>query len=1834
MNLPAGVLDVTLLVTVITIFSSRDALSLKLLYRSSSRVASEYWKEEVATVGACSGVEDELSTAEVMVPNTMVSILTWEEGMPRPCQNYSVCIDPSSALMRNPFSEKKWRKFQISRLFSSSNAAIKMQLIDVTSYSEGTTTVDRWLLVLSLGSGQTRNMALDRRYLAHNLTPVAGIAALISRNGHHANVSSLSCIMSPLPLSGCVNMPVTVLGCFLVCHNRGRYLFKYQNRETSAEAPFDAGNQLIESWNRELMSCVCDSYVEMIYEMQKLRKDVSSSSFDSSASLAINLYMKAYGDQIYSFWPRSEGSVLSDQLGDSNTMPACSSAILKADWECLKERVIHPFYSRIVDLPVWQLYSGNLVKAEEGMFLSQPGNGMIGTLLPATVCSFVKEHYPVFSVPWELVNEIQAVGFPVREIRPKMVRDLLKISSTSIVLRSVDMYIDVLEYCLSDLQQTGSFSLSRDDASIDPVNINAVCRQTNIVRSSSHPESNMHGSIGLAHQGAASSGDALEMMTSLGKALFDFGRGVVEDIGRAGGPLVDNNAVLGSNQNRDPKVISIAAELKGLPCPTATNHLIKLGFTELWLGNKEQQSLMIPLAAKFMHPKVLDKPILGELFSNFPIQALLKLQNFSLHLLANHMKLIFHKDWVNHVIGSNMVPWISWEKLPSSGYQGGPSPEWIRVFWKTFSGSLEDLSLFSGWPLIPAFLGRPVLCRVRERHLVFIPPSLEYATLTSNILEREATVSSGDDTSEAQLIESYISAFERSKISYPWLFPLLNQCNIPIFDVSLMDCAASCNCFPMPGQSLGQVIASKLVAAKQAGYLSKPTGIPSSNCDELFSLFANEYSNGSSYTREEIEVLRSLPIYKTVVGSYTMLQGQDQCIIPSRSFLKPYDEHCLSYAMDSDESSFLRALGVLELHDQQILVRFGLPGFERKPQNEQEDILLYLYTNWHDLQADQLVVETLKETKFVRNSDEFSTDLLKPKELFDPGDALLISIFSGERTKFPGERFSTDGWLRILRKLGLRTAIEVDVILECAKRVEFLGNECLKSGDLDDFETDVTNLRTEVSMEVWALAGSVVEFVFSNFAIYFSNNFCDTLGKIACVPAELGFPSVNCRRVLTSYSEAILSKDWPLAWSCAPILSRQQIVPPEYSWGALHLRSPPSFSTVLKHLKEIGKNGGEDTLAHWPIASGMNIEECTCQILKYLDKVWGSLSSSELLGSSVFLSFIILLLCHHEKLYVVELQRVAFLPAANGTRLVTADALFVRLIINLSPFAFELPTVYLPFVKILKDLGLQETLTLTSAKDLLLNLQKSCGYQHLNPNELRAVMEILNFISDQIIEGNTVDRSSWKSEAIVPDDGCRLVHSGSCVYVDSYGSRYVKCIDISKIRFVHPDLPERVCSVLGIKKLSEVVNEELDENEQLETLESIGSVSLVTIKQKLSSSSLQVAVCTVVNSLGSYIPALNNLALDTIQSLLKSTAEKLQFVKNLKTRFLLLPKLVDITRAEKDFIIPEWKGESAHQTLYFVNQSRSCILVAEPPTYISIFDLIAVVVSQVLGSPTVLPLGSLFVCPDGSEISIVNVLKLCSDKKEVIPINGSSNLVGKEILPQDARLVQFHPLRPFYSGEIVAWRSQNGEKLKYGKVPEDVRPSAGQALYRFKIEIAPGVTQVLLSSQVFSFKSIAASSPLSETLVDDSHVVSSKRPNVEEPESSRRGKSSSQPSREIQHGKVSAAELVQAVNEILFTAGINMDVEKQALLQRTIALQDNLRESQAALLLEQERVEAATKEADTAKAAWLCRVCLTAEVDITIVPCGHVLCHRCCSAVSKCPFCRLQVTKTIRIFRP
>lgn len=1024
------------------------------------------------------------------------------------------------------------------------------------------------LQLLCLLTNCFENVWLYRRYLAYNLAPVAGVAAHISRNGLPVDIHPSNIFMSPLPLSSTVYVPVTVVGSFLVQHNRGRYLFRCQDSKSVLEVKTDAGRQLIEAWNRELMSCVCDSYVKLILEMQKLRKDPVTSVLDPKLGYSVSVILSAYKDDIYLFWPKSSRNCSVKQpiaSGDSNLVPS-----LQADWECLIEQVIRPFYAHLVELPVWQVYSGNLVKAADGMFLSQPGSGVGENLLPASVYAFVKEHYPVFSVPWELVTEIQAVGIAIKKIEPKMVRDLVRTSSPAIVSLSIDTYIDVLEYCLSDIQLLES---SRSGGHQTSRNLN----NSDLDDSHSITMSGVNRRHGMPYP-SANSGDAIEMMTSLGKALFDFGRGVVGEMGKTGGSSSQISSLTGSttygsygiNTVEDLKFLHISSEIKGLPCPTAKCSLIKLGFSEILVANKDEQSLIVSFAEKFIHPDVLERQVLRSIFSDDSIQSLLKLRPFSLRLLANNMRFVFDESWANHVMYSKNAPWFSWEKTSISGSETGPSDKWIKLFWKIYSSSSEDISLFSDWPLIPAFLGRPILCRVRESRLVFFPPSIRLLKIVGDTSE----IGISDDIqsySEACQVQSYFLSYKYIEEKYPWLFSFLNQCNIPVFDATYLECAPPSNCLPAEGQSLGIIIASKLVAAKQAGYLPQLMPFSSSDRDELFSLLASDFSSFSSgYGREELAVLRDLPIYKTVLGTYTQLGSGDICMISSNTFLKPSDDRCLSHSPNSTESYLLRALGIPELHDQQILVKFGLPGFEHKPPIEQEDIMIYLYTNWNDLQSESSVIEVLKETNFVKTADEQSEYLCKPKDLFDPGDTLLTSVFSGVSKKFPGERFISDGWLLILRKTGLRTSTEADVILECAKRVEHLGGESMKLDEVLD-EVSVWNSQNEVSFEIWMMAEILVKTILSNFAILYGNNFCNILGKIACVPAEKGFPNIGGRRsgkrVLCSYSESIVMKDWTLAWSCSPILSIQGVLPPEYAWGPLHLCSPPPFSTVLKHLQ-------------------------------------------------------------------------------------------------------------------------------------------------------------------------------------------------------------------------------------------------------------------------------------------------------------------------------------------------------------------------------------------------------------------------------------------------------------------------------------------------------------------------------------------------------------------------------------------------------------------------------------------------------------------------------------------
>nr|XP_043618269.1 uncharacterized protein LOC122589997 [Erigeron canadensis] len=597
---------------------------------------------------------------------------------------------------------------------------------------------------------------------------------------------------------------------------------------------------------------------------------------------------------------------------------------------------------------------------------------------------------------------------------------------------------------------------------------------------------------------------------------------------------------------------------------------------------------------------------------------------------------------------------------------------------------------------------------------------------------------------------------------------------------------------------------------------------------------------------------------------------------------------------------------------------------------------------------------------------------------------------------------------------------------------------------------------------------------------------------------------------------------------------------------------------------------------------------------------------------------------------IFELQQVAFIAADNGKHLVTCSSLFVHLTMNLSPLASKLPSCYLPFLKILEKLGVEDMLLISSAMNILSSLQKAGHDYRLNPNELHAVIELLHFLCNENTKQQISEKCNRELKLVVPDTGCRLVYHDTCVYVDPYGSRYVKFIESSKLRFVHHSVSERLCLAFGIRKLSDVVVEELDQAEHLQTLDVIGSTSLAAVKMKLLNRSFQVAVSSVLKSIPISTSGFKTPDFLALQRSLESVAQRLKFVRCINIRYWLLPEPLDITLASKESLIPEWKTGRSQQAFYYVDRSKTCILIAKPPSYVSVPDLVALVVSQVLGSPVPLPIGSLFLCPRGSDTVLLDILKLSSDERVMDGVGYGSGFLGRDILLRDAKKKQIYPQSPYYQGEIVAWQSQSGEKLKYGRISEDVRPLAGQALYSINVETFPGKTETIMSSHVFPFQtfSVGKDYPTYVRPGDSMHVehrVESQRVASKNQKHTIKG---------FEHGGVPAEEFVQAFKEMLSGGRINMDPKRQCLLQTVLSLQEQLKTSQAALVLEQEKSEFSTKEADSAKVALLCLICLTNEIGITMVPCGHLLCHSCSSAVSSCPICGVQLSTTMKIYLP
>lgn len=271
-------------------------------------------------------------------------------------------------------------------------------------------------------------------------------------------------------------------------------------------------------------------------------------------------------------------------------------------------------------------------------------------------------------------------------------------------------------------------------------------------------------------------------------------------------------------------------------------------------------------------------------------------------------------------------------------------------------------------------------------------------------------------------------------------------------------------------------------------------------------------------------------------------------------------------------------------------------------------------------------------------------------------------------------------------------------------------------------------------------------------------------------------------------------------------------------------------------------------------------------------------------------------------------------------------------------------------------------------------------------------------------------------------------------------------------------------------------------------LDNIGDFTRSSIAERLRSSPFAEAMWAVVQEASDGIPALKlAMSKEKLVKTLGFAADGLLFVRRLYTRFLMLPARADVTRRHKKpaaTVSVMDDEDMGHRVFEYVDKEKSRILIAVPSQGVALPDLLAVVLSRLIGSPVSLPVGALFTAPEGSDLSALHVLRLGLTANNSAAKNSMANsgVLGMELVGADAAVVQCHPLRPFHAGEIVAWRPDEQGGLRYGRVLYDVRASAGQAMYRLEVETGSNEIRLLLSSQVLSFKgmAMAAASAVSE----------------------------------------------------------------------------------------------------------------------------------------------------------
>lgn len=638
-----------------------------------------------------------------------------------------------------------------------------------------------------------------------------------------------------------------------------------------------------------------------------------------------------------------------------------------------------------------------------------------------------------------------------------------------------------------------------------------------------------------------------------------------------------------------------------------------------------------------------------------------------------------------------------------------------------------------------------------------------------------------------------------------------------------------------------------------------------------------------------------------------------------------------------------------------------------------------------------------------------SMTLARPDKLLDPSVEELAEACGLEDENgslfFPAVECRSPSWLRMLRDLGLRRALDPATFLAAAelaaeKRESRRSRQLLKHLRVD-FERQQASQRTLSS----------------------DTSLLNSLGNIPFVPVTVYDARGEMVAGFSSLTESAVYNDRAVCWTSTPIIAHTD-TPPRLLWSTLGLKSPPTEPKVLAHLRNLGMGRAEFDRAFSAVErsndGSIGVVDAFSAMYAFLADSWPRLSP-RIKQALPSLSCIPV---------AEDQERGPWLALSPSSRRVFLELPDDAKRLRLAPLVYAVPTALCARHAAFLREELKVAVSPTSAEYAELLRRLDAG-RRLDPNELAAAVRLVELLAGSGLRAHR--------GVVIPDEMGRLLDAKTLVVDDDPELR----IRLSRrLNVAHPRLSSKACELLGVQNLSSIVSEKLAE----ESMATLSGERYDRLAHLLTSPQFARAIGELVAHHKSYYSP-DDDERDTTTAKLASL--RIIPVNNIRTELIVPKRFLD-----------EDESTMAVSNTPAAFADGACLYVAQPDNALGVADALC----TYLGIPRprlARPIADLIFYNDDT---ISSVVESNTSLRRSALRRGSPGALLDDI---DAKCLALAPLRRFAPGEIVAFLHKNDEcvyaKVEGGRGDESVPLD----IPTLRLLVGPGDVQDVPATRVY-----------------------------------------------------------------------------------------------------------------------------------------------------------------------